>query len=243
MIVNGGQDGQETGIYQGPWDRFRPLVNGQPGCYSRQVSSLVDGVALLTRILIGGSPEPWHTNGALSSLGFVEEQIAHEAFKSRVNFLSRNKKLNSADKTKNGASWNHFQEVARPQTASPTAVPPAPQPSPTKSAHHANNAYREHPPGSLMLRSINLLPFGVLGNHVSNRGTLSLVPDGTPDSETVIVDPANPELFKDPEARLDKAGGASGAIYKWLGMAKASELVTCNGDTGSAFIVTTVQIR
>eukprot|EP00759_Apiculatamorpha_spiralis_P011979 PhF_6_TR19088/c0_g1_i1/m.28075 len=67
-----------------------------------------------------------------------------------------------------------------------------------------------------IMRKINIMPYGVLGTRLFADG--SVRPDGQPpNAGIVIVDPAGLHHIHG-ETGPQGAGGASGSIYKWLGI-------------------------
>lgn len=72
-------------------------------------------------------------------------------------------------------------------------------------------------PQQEFMRGIRIVPYGVLGTQLSLQGSL-LDKAPLPDENTVITDPAGLHHIR---GTPDGAGGASGAIYNWLGLRKA----------------------
>jgi hypothetical protein len=69
-------------------------------------------------------------------------------------------------------------------------------------------------PQDRFVQKIKIVPYGVLGTQLSMTGSLRQLAD-SPDNDTVIVDPAGLHHIKGTAAN---ASGASGAIYKHIGL-------------------------
>ena len=70
---------------------------------------------------------------------------------------------------------------------------------------------------SAFVHSIHCQPYGVLGlGQGSGWSQVRQAPD--PDATTVILDPAGITYIRDPNMWASDAGGASGAIYKFVGL-------------------------
>lgn len=72
-------------------------------------------------------------------------------------------------------------------------------------------------PSRSLLQAITIQPWGVLGEAAGQsaaRSTTRAAP--APDASTLICDPANVAWLKDPNFYPPDAGGASGAVYKYL---------------------------
>jgi hypothetical protein len=66
------------------------------------------------------------------------------------------------------------------------------------------------------LSAINVVSYGVLGMNNQNR---QVAPE--PDANTIFVDPANLAMIQNPKLGPSCAGGAAGAIYRYLGISRA----------------------
>ena len=86
-------------------------------------------------------------------------------------------------------------------------------------------SFSSSPPASPLVaftRAIEVVPWGVLGEAPSEGGsspwqTTAVAPK--PGAEMLIVDPASLNIIRDPYFRPGDAGGAAGAIYRFLGIA------------------------
>lgn len=94
----------------------------------------------------------------------------------------------------------------------------------------------DHAPSSPLFAKVQLVPYGVLGTRLLSSGGIEDAAD-PPGPSTVIVDPAGLHHIQPPGGPRG-AGGAAGAIYKWLGIHRDSEfppdVVAAVTHTGAA---------
>eukprot|EP00966_Prymnesium_polylepis_P170344 3937591-Prymnesium_polylepis.1 len=88
------------------------------------------------------------------------------------------------------------------------------------------------------LDSIQVKPWGVLGESIGDTPWTSKRVAAAPDSQIVIVDPASEAITFDSGFRPGDAGGAAGAIYRFLGIDRdesfPADVVSRLSSTGSA---------
>ena len=96
------------------------------------------------------------------------------------------------------------------------------------------------PPALTFANKIEVVPWGVLGDVMGGAkgpwSTKEVAPK--PDATTLIVDPASLNIVRDPYFRPAEAGGAAGAIYRFLGIdsnaAFPADVAAALGGVGDA---------